>query len=139
MLLRSADQVACYHRHFRALLEQCYSLIQYTSDPLEIIEAYQRCTEPDGFYMAMAQPCFGRFYSDEMIATYLRHELPFFAQILRSAQYRFATLRQVSKFYTMFTESGLRRFLQNGSLDDYPVAVVTPFPPAERRRSVRGT
>ena len=137
MLLRSADQVACYHRHFRALLEQCYSLIQYTSDPLEIIEAYQRCTEPDGFYMAMAQPCFGRFYSDEMIATYLRHELPFFAQILRSAQYRFATLRQVSKFYTMFTESGLRRFLQSGSLDDYPVAVVTPFPPAERRRLMR--
>lgn len=132
MLLRGADQVACYHRYFQTLLSRCHSLTQYTTNPLEILDAYQRCTEKDGFYMAMDQPCFGRFYSEELIRTYLRGDLPFFEEILQSAKTRFATLRQVSKFYTMFTMDGLRRFVENGTLDDYPVQVVTPFSPEDR-------
>ena len=177
MLLRREDQIACYHRHFQMLLSRCYELIQYTSDPLEILSAYQRCTELDGFYMAMDQPCFGRFYSDELIQytsdpleilsayqrcteldgfymamdqpcfgrfysdelirTYLRGELPFFEDILAAACSRFAQLRQVKKFYTLFSESGLKRFMEEGTLDDYPVSVVTPFQKKDRIRLMK--
>ena len=137
MLLRREDQIACYHRHFQMLLSRCYELIQYTSDPLEILSAYQRCTEPDGFYMAMDQPCFGRFYSDELIRSYLRGELPFFEDILAAACSRFAQLRQVKKFYTLFSESGLKRFMEEGTLDDYPVSVVAPFQKKDRIRLMK--
>ena len=137
MLLRREDQIACYHRHFQMLLSRCYELIQYTSDPLEILSAYQRCTELDGFYMAMDQPCFGRFYSDELIRTYLRGELPFFEDILAAACSRFAQLRQVKKFYTLFSESGLKRFMEEGTLDDYPVSVVAPFQKKDRIRLMK--
>lgn len=137
MLLRREDQIACYHRHFQMLLSRCYELIQYTSDPLEILSAYQRCTELDGFYMAMDQPCFGRFYSDELIRTYLRGELPFFEEILAAACSRFAQLRQVKKFYTLFSESGLKRFMEEGTLDDYPVSVVAPFQKKDRIRLMK--
>ena len=107
MLLRSPDSIAYYRRHFQSLITSCYSLIQYTSNPLEILESYQRCTEPDGFYMAMDQPCFARFYSDEFIVSHIRQGLTGYEQILQAAKERFSLLQMVSHFYTIFSEAGL--------------------------------
>ncbi|OUQ24869.1 hypothetical protein B5E77_12965 [Lachnoclostridium sp. An131] len=128
MLLRKEDQVSQYHRHFQMLLSRCRSLIQYTSNPLEILNAYQTCTDSDGFYMIMDQPCFGRFYTEEAVNQFCREELPFYEQIVEAAQRRFRLLRSVEKFYTLFSASGIQRFAETGTLDDYPVAVVSPFP-----------
>lgn len=132
MLMSAPDAISYYRRHFRSLLSQCYSLIEYTSDPLEIIRLYQRCTEPAGFYITMDQPCFGRFYTDEFVTGHLRQEVPGFELILKAAKERFSLLQQVPEFYTIFSESGLRRFMEDGTLDDYPVELVTPFTPKER-------
>lgn len=137
MLLRAPDTVAYYRRHFQSLLSQCYSLIQYTMDPLEIIRFYQRCTEPNGFYLVMDQPCFGRFYTDDLVTSHLRQGVPDFDQILKAAKERFSLLQQVTEFYTIFSEAGLMRFMENGTLDDYPVELVTPFTPEERVSLVR--
>lgn len=137
MLLRGADQVARYHRHFQTLLERCHDLIQYTADPVEILESYDGCTDLDGFYMVMDQPCFGRFYDEATIARYLRSELPFYDRLQAVAHQRFGRLRAVEQFYTFFTRSGLERFQATGSLDDFPVALVAPFPPEQRRRLMR--
>ncbi len=84
MLLRGADQVERYHRHFQALLSQCYGLIQYTADPIEILASYDNYTDENGFYMVMDQPCFGRFYDEAVIHRYLRQQLPFFRAPERS-------------------------------------------------------
>lgn len=127
VLMNLKDQVSYYQRYFQSLLSQCYSLIQYTSDPLEILKLYQKCTDADGFYMAMAQPCFGRFYTDEFIAGHLRQELPMLEGIFQAAADRFAHLRQVSDFQTAFSEEGLRRFMESGTLDDFPTELVVPF------------
>ena len=134
MLLRGVDQAACYHRHFQTMLSRCYSLVQYTADPVEILSAYDGCTDPDGFYMVMDQPCFGRLYGEEVIQSYLRRELPFYEALEEVAQRRFGRLRTVERFYTLFTRSGLERFQATGTLDDFPTAFVRPFPPGERRR-----
>ena len=48
------------------------------------------------------------------------------------AQKRFSHLRAVEQFYTIFTRSGLERFQATGSLDDFPVAFVAPFPPEQQ-------
>lgn len=132
LLLRSPDAIAYYQRYFRTLTGKCHSLIRYTSDPLEILSSYQRCTEPDGFYMVMDQPCFGRFYSDAFVLSHIREGVPKFEQILQAAKERFSLLRSVSHFYTVFSEAGLRRFMEDGTLDDYPVELVPPFSPEER-------
>ena len=134
MLLRGTDQVEQYRRHFQTLLERCHPLIQYTSDPVEMLESYDGCTDCDGFYMVMDQPCFGRFYDDATIGRYLRPELPFYDRLEAVAQKRFGRLRTVEQFYTFFTRSGLERFCATGSLDDFPTAFVAPFPPGQRRR-----
>lgn len=137
MLLRSPAAVTHYRRHFQTLVDKCYSLVQYTTDPLELIGLYQRCTDPDGFYMVMDQPCFGRFYSENFVKSHLRQGLEKFDQILHAAQERFSLLGRVAEFYTVFSEKGLLRFLVDGTLDDYPVELVTPFPKEERIRLVR--
>lgn len=134
MLLRSQEQVAYYHRHFQSLLSRCHSLIQYTADPIAFLNSYAECTDPDGFYMVMDQPCFGRFYSDEMIARYVREELPFRDTLTQVGQKRFAVLRQSGQFYTLFTKSGLERFMESGTLDDFPVEMVRPFSQEDRSR-----
>lgn len=133
MLLRDPEQIAYYQKYFRQLKDQCYSLLQYTSDPMEILNSYQKCTEPDGFYMVMDQPCFGRFYSEEFVQSHIRGEIPGYEQIFHAAQERFALLRSVDSFYTIFSMSGLKRFMADGTLDDYPVELVMPFTPEERR------
>ena len=134
MLLRGEDQVEGYHRHFQTLLERCHPLIQYTADPVEILESYDGCTDDDGFYMVMDQPCFGRFYDEATIGRYLRPELPFHDRLEEVARRRFGRLRSVERFYTLFTRSGVERFCRTGSLDDFPVAFVAPFPPEMRRQ-----
>ena len=134
MLLRGEDQVEGYHRHFQTLLERCHPLIQYTADPVEILESYDGCTDDDGFYMVMDQPCFGRLYDEATIARYLRPELPFHDRLEEVARKRFGRLWSVERFYTLFTRSGVERFCQTGSLDDFPVAFVAPFPPEVRRQ-----
>lgn len=134
MLLRENDQVEGFHLHFQSLLARGYSLIQYTADPVEILASYDAATDREGFYMIMDQPCFGRFYDEAMIGQYLRRELPFYERLREVARQRFGHLRQVKHFYTLFSESGLARFVRTGSLDDFPIAFVAPFPPATRRR-----
>ena len=133
MLLRGEDQVNCYRRHFHSLLSRCYNLIQYTADPVEILESYDLCTDENGFYMIMDQPCFGRFYDEAIIGRYLRPGLPFHDRLAEVARRRFGRLRTAERFYTLFTRSGLERFLNTGSLDDFPTAFVAPFPPEQRR------
>ena len=133
MLLRGEDQVTGYHRHFQSLLARCYSLIQYTADPVEILESYDLCTDENGFYMVMDQPCFGRFYADEVIGRYLRPGLPFYDRLAAVARRRFGRLRTAERFYTLFTRGGLERFRDTGALDDFPTAFVAPFPPEQRR------
>ena len=137
MLLRNPDQVERYHRHFQVLLERCHDLIQYTADPVEILESYDARTDADGFYMVMDQPCFGRFYDEATIARYLRPELPFHDRLEAAARRRFGRLRTADQVYTFFTRSGLERFRSTGSLDDFPTAFVAPFPPEQRQLLMR--
>lgn len=134
MLLQGEDQVSCYHRHFQVLLTRCHDLIQYISDPVEILASYDRCTDEDGFYMVMDQPCFGRFYDHAMIDRHLYQQLPFYDRLAGVAYQRFARLQTCEQFYTLFSQSGLERFAQSGSLDDFPTAFVRPFAPEQRSK-----
>lgn len=134
MLLRSEEQVEYFHRHFQSLLPRCRSLVEYTADPIALLRSYGERTDADGFYMVMDQPCFGRFYTDAFIEEYVRTDLPSRAHLVQAAQQRFAVLRQGKRFYTMFTQKGLERFADTGTLDDFPVALVRPFSREDRRR-----
>ena len=102
------------------------------------MSTYERLVNSQNFFSPYLtqedQPCFGRFYDDAVIDRYLRRELPFYERLLMVARQRFDRLRSVGQFYTLFSRSGLERFAATGTLDDFPVAFVEPFPPVYRRQ-----
>ena len=133
MLLRDPEAVRFYRRHFETMLDPAYELVRYIDEPLQMLRTYQQWVDMDGIYVAMDQPCFGRFYSQELTQAHLRHGVPGEEQLLELALNRFRHFRQVPRFYTFFSEAGLRRFMKDGTLDDYPVELVSPFSVEERR------
>ena len=132
MLLRGEDQVTGYHRHFQSLLARCYSLIQYTADPVEILESYDLCTDENGFYMVMDQPCFGRSMPTRSSAGICGPACPSTTAwpprqtAVRAAADGGAVLHPVHP-------GRLERFRDTGALDDFPTSFVAPFPPEQRR------
>lgn len=127
MLLRSEDQVSYYHRHFQNLLTQCHDLIKYTVNPAEVLKSYADRTDTDGYYTIMDQPCFGKYYSDEFIEAHIHQNVPYREYLSEIAKNRFRVLRSAENFYTLYTKSGLQRFMDTGVLDDFPEILVKPF------------
>lgn len=137
MILHSEDQVMFYNKHFEMLLKECSSLIHYTENPIEVLDTYDKCTDDNGFYMAMSQPCFGCFYTKEVIDQFVKKDLPFYNQLKEIAYKRFKKLCEVPQFYTFFTEEGFKRFIRTGQLDDFPEELVKVFPREMRTYLVR--
>ena len=127
MMLRCEDQVSYYHKYFQNLLSQCHKLIKYTVNPAEILNSYSNCTDSDGYYTIMDQPCFGKYYTDEFIEEHLQQHIPNREYLLEIAKKRFSVLRNAKKFYTLYTQKGLQRFMDTGVLDDFPEILVKPF------------
>lgn len=134
MLLRSEEQVFYYHRHFQNLLSQCHDLIKYTVNPIEMLKSYAERTDADGYYTIMDQPCFGKYYSDEFIDEHIHQSVPYREYLLESAENRFRVLRTAKNFYTLYTKSGLQRFMDTGVLDDFPEILVKPFSMEVRKK-----
>lgn len=133
LLLREEEQVLYFRRYFQKIMSQCKSLVSYTTDPIEVLNAYAKCTGTDGFYVIMDQPCFGCFYEDEFIDQHIHQDLPYREVLLEAAKKRFAPLRKEKEFYTIFTQSGIKRFMETGTLDDFSTAFVKPFEPEVRK------
>lgn len=53
--------------------------------------------------------------------------------MLEAAKKRFAPLRKEKEFYTIFMQSGIERFMEMRTLDDFPTAFVKPFEPEVRK------
>lgn len=137
MILHSEDQVIFYNKHFEMLLKECSSLIHYTENPIEVLDTYDKCTDDNGFYMAMSQSCFGCFYTKEVIDQFVKKDFPFYNQLKEIAYKRFKKLCEVPQFYTFFTEEGFKRFIRTGQLDDFPEELVKVFPREMRTYLVR--
>lgn len=132
MLLRKPEQIAQYTEFFQRLRNHCYSLVQYISNPLAIMDAYQKYMAEDSLYTIMDQPCFARYYTGEFVQKYLRREIPGYEEVCCAAMEHFSRLQNTAHFCTVFTESGLKRFMDSGTLDDYPTAVAAPFEMSDR-------
>lgn len=137
MILTATDQLAFYNKHFGELLKECSNLIHYTSDPLKILDTYDNCTDKNGFYMAMHQPCFGCFYTKDIINHFVRKELPFYDELIKTAYRRFQKLCEAQNFYTFFTEEGFKHFYETGQFDDFPADLVKPFPIEMRKTLIQ--
>lgn len=123
-----------YTNFFLHTLKLCRPLLHFQKDPFEILRAYSEGTASSSYYNFMPQPCFGKFYSPELIADKIKKELPYYQQLLEASEQRFSMLRKITHhYYTFFTKKGLADFMKNGIICDIPRKLIHPLTPGERR------
>lgn len=124
----SAEVIELYRKHFVQVQEECQILITYANDLIEVLGDYMNSTTVDEYYTIMLQPCFGRYYTREIIQKYFHGEEPWKTQVVELADKRMGMLRGMKgNYYTIFSESGLVQFAQKGVIVDLPSEYTTPL------------
>ncbi|MCD7749630.1 MAG: hypothetical protein LUH42_06235 [Oscillospiraceae bacterium] len=126
-IITDPELIALYHNHFSQLMRECQPLTSYANDVGSVLEAYMDNTSDTGYYTMMTQPCFGRYYTRELIECCYRPGIPERDTLVELSDRRFARLRSLNKNYnTVFTEAGLRQFAADGVAADLPPELVLP-------------
>ncbi len=133
VLYKSSELIQYYRQSISETINQCESLLTCSMDPFDILKQYMDYSTLDGYYTIMAQPCFGKFYSREFIASKVPKELPYYQELVDAADRRFSIIRNLtSNYYTVFTYSGLRDFCETGVFCDMPREYVQPCTTKEK-------
>ncbi|MCD7856522.1 MAG: helix-turn-helix transcriptional regulator [Clostridiales bacterium] len=126
-IVTDPELIALYRNHFSQLMRECQPLTSYANDVGSVLEAYMDNTSDTGYYTMMTQPCFGRYYTRELIEHCYRPGIPERDTLVEISDRRFARLRSLNKnYYTIFTETGLRQFAADGVAADLPPELVLP-------------
>ncbi len=85
--------------------------------------------DPNGYLYLMTQPCFGRYYTPEIIGKYFQVQNCPIPHMFDAAVQHFARFRMIEKnFCTVFSEKGLQHFIETGIVTEMPPEYI---PPAE--------
>ncbi|MBS6194158.1 MAG: helix-turn-helix transcriptional regulator [Clostridiales bacterium] len=133
----SRDVIAAYRKHFSQVREECEVLTVYSNDLVDILHAFMGATNLEGYYTIMVQPCFGRYYTREMIEKYFHAEEPWRGQVIGLENQWTAKLRGMKNYYTIFLESGLRLFAETGVIVDLPPEYTDPLDVCDRLAVLR--
>lgn len=137
-LISSKEMLAHYRRFFRQAAEQCSPLLQVQQNIFEILQTYAETVEKNSYYTFMRQPCMGKLYTPELIERKIRQGIPFREKLVEESKKRFAELAEVTgDYYTIFTEEGLREFLDTGIICDIPREAIDILSVEERMFLVR--
>ena len=85
VLYKSSELIQYYRQSISETINQCESLLTCSMDPFDILKQYMDYSTLDGYYTIMAQPCFGKFYSREFIASKVPKELPYYQELVDAA------------------------------------------------------
>lgn len=134
----SSEVIELYQKYFIQVREECQILISYTNDLVEVLGAYMDATATEGYFTTMLQPCFGRYYTRELIQKYFHGEEPWRSQVIEMANQRMSVLRDMkNNYYTIFSETGLVQFAETGIIVDLPPEYVSPLDVADRLEILR--
>ena len=124
---KKTELVEYFTSHFHNLLQCCDPLTRCDTDLVSILHKYIDTTSPDELQILMAQPCPGRYITQDVIAKYLKNQNFPYEPLFDLVEQHFSRLRQIPKYYTVFTEKGLMDLLENRSLADLPPEYVPPL------------
>ncbi|MCC8127450.1 MAG: hypothetical protein LIO92_08630 [Clostridiales bacterium] len=118
---RSNQMIRLYSDYFQELKINCEPLTSFPADVPAVLEKYASFTRPKGSFTLMSQPCFGRYYTPELIAKYLRCSDDCRPSLYEATIRRFSLVQNIDKdFYTVFSEKGLQYFAETGILLEMP-------------------
>ncbi|MCD8222306.1 MAG: hypothetical protein LUD07_09060 [Clostridiales bacterium] len=131
---RSNQMIRLYSDYFQELKTNCEPLAFSSSDMTAVLEKYSSFTNPNGSFTLMSQPCFGRYYTPELIAKYLKCGDDCRSSLYEAATRRFSLVQNIDKdFYTVFSENGLQYFAETGILLEMPPEYASAIDPDDRR------
>ncbi len=121
--------IGIYSDHFKSLIEHCDPLVIRGQNLEELFDSANATIDPNGYFYLMAQPCFGRYYTADIISKYFQVQNCPIPGIFETAVQHFALLQETDKnFCTVFSEKGLQHFIDTGIVEEMPPEYI---PPAE--------
>lgn len=126
-----------YGIHFTQALKKCVPMMTVQKDIFTVLKAYSQTVEKSSYYTFMNQPCMGKFYTNELIERKIKKEFPYREELVAESQRRFSELASVTKdYFTFFTASGLKEFMETGIVSDIPRQVIDLVTEEERYQLV---
>ncbi len=133
LIQSSGRLVKLFSDHFCGLMAYCEPLVSYSTTLPEILKSCSAMHNPKGTLYLMPQPCFGRYYTPEIITKYFRSDSGLTPE-LYSAVVQYFSLFQTMKnnFHTVFSEKGLQYFAETGIITELPQEYVRPVEVQDR-------
>ncbi len=132
-LLQSKRMIKYYDDCFHDLKSHCEPLASYSTTLFEVLSFCADMIHLNDSLYLMPQPCFGRYYTPEIIAKYFRGDAGFTEEMYHSVLEYFSNLRaNENKFYTIFSEEGLQYFAETGIITELPQEYVIPIDREDR-------
>ncbi len=121
-LFQSSERlVKHFSNYFVNLMENCEPLISCAMNLSDILKISNSMVNPKGAMYLMPQPCFGRYYTPELISKYFRSDISTLEEMYDAVVKHFSMVQSVdNNFCTVFSEKGLEYFIQTGHLTELP-------------------
>ncbi len=118
--------------HFRNLFEAAQSntmpLITRCPNAPDILPHMIQLAENDpAIYVLEYHPCLPAYFTEEMIRSFARPDVPEYEHTVQTLVYRAHQLRNMTNHTCLFNKSGLLDFVRTGYLADFPPEYVLPL------------
>ncbi|MCD8325342.1 MAG: hypothetical protein LUC90_01290 [Lachnospiraceae bacterium] len=118
---QNTNLIDVYSDHFKALMEHCEPLVFLAASVADLFDISNSLVDPNGNLYLMSQPCFGRYYTPEIIHKYYKAENSPMTTMAEAAMQHASLLQTVEKnFCTVFSEKGLQYFIETGIVAELP-------------------
>ncbi len=123
-LVYSSERLISYYaNHFSGLMDYCEPFVSIADSLPEILSRVTTMVDTKGCLYLMPQPCFGFSTTPKMIAKYFKGD-DFTPELYDEIINHFSVLQTSKDFTTIFSEKGLRAFIENGEIMEYPDSFV---------------
>ncbi len=131
-LIHSSDRIIGYYtNHFSGLMDYCEPFVSFTSSLPDVLKLSTDMLDRDGALYVMPQPCFGLYTTPKMIAKYFKSQ-DFSEEIYEDIISHFSIVQGSKNFTSIFSEKGLRTFIDEGKILEYPDDYVLPLDTEDR-------
>lgn len=142
MQISQSDTLAVYQRIFDEIRAECRPIFAIQSNRMAQFWDYNRWLPayPNMSYSLQPSPCWGFFYTMDIVEKQLHSNLPNREQILlffNGHQKQISLLNGKRKNTSFFTAEGLENFLQTGHIDELPDEIYEPLPKTFRKELLR--
>lgn len=133
LIIRQSAEVEFFHRKYGQIKRDTEKLGVANHDAVTLEESLSFCSKEDQIDLKIGYfPCLTAGITETMFRQHFKLDLDLKEKALSFIRQNQEYLTQKHMFFNYFSEQGLRRFLEEGILPEYPADVLKPFSAKER-------